>query len=40
VSDPTVPVGGCVVETPHSMVDATFPAQLEEARRRLREEPW
>jgi flagellar assembly protein FliH len=40
VSDPAVPAGGCVVETPHSMVDATFPAQLEEARRRLREEPW
>jgi len=40
VSDPGVSAGGCVVETPHSMVDATFPAQLEEARRRLREEPW
>jgi flagellar assembly protein FliH len=40
VSDPAVPAGGCVVETPHSMVDATFPAQLEEARRRLREELW
>jgi flagellar assembly protein FliH len=40
VGDPAVSAGGCVVETPHSMVDATFPAQLEEARRRLWEEPW
>jgi flagellar assembly protein FliH len=40
VGDPAVSAGGCVVESPHSMVDATFPAQLEEARRRLREEPW
>jgi flagellar assembly protein FliH len=40
VGDPAIAAGGCVVETPHSLVDATFPAQLEEARRRLREEPW
>lgn len=40
VGDPAVSAGGCVVETPHSVVDATFPAQLEEARRRLREEAW
>jgi flagellar assembly protein FliH len=40
IGDPSLSVGGCVVETPHSLVDATFPAQLEEARRRLREETW
>ena len=38
VGDPAVSAGGCLLETPHSLVDATFPAQLEEARRRLREE--
>jgi flagellar biosynthesis/type III secretory pathway protein FliH len=38
--DPAVAPGGCVVETPHSVVDATFSAQLGEARRRLLEIPW
>jgi flagellar assembly protein FliH len=37
VADPSVTPGGCLVETPHSVVDATFPVQLEEARRRLLE---
>ncbi len=40
VGDPAVSAGGCLLETPHSLVDATFPAQLEEARRRLREDSW
>jgi flagellar assembly protein FliH len=40
VADPAVATGGCVVETPHSVVDATFPVQLAEARRRLLEAPW
>lgn len=38
--DATVAPGGCLVETPHSVADATFPAQLDEARRRLLEAPW
>jgi flagellar assembly protein FliH len=40
VGDPVVSAGGCMVDTPHSLVDATFPTQLDEARRRLREEAW
>jgi flagellar assembly protein FliH len=40
VGDSTVAGGGCLVETPHAVIDATFPAQLAEARRRLLEEPW
>jgi flagellar assembly protein FliH len=40
VSDPTVPLGGAVVEAPDVTVDATFATQLTEAGRRLREEPW
>jgi len=40
VADPTVPPGGAVVEAPDATVDATFVAQLAEAGRRLREEPW
>ena len=40
VGDPMVAAGGCLVETPHSVVDATFPAQLDEARRRLLEASW
>ncbi len=39
-ADPAVAPGGCVVETPHSVVDATFPTQLAEARRRLLEASW
>ena len=39
VADPSVAAGGCLVETPHSVVDATLAAQLEEARRRLLEAP-
>lgn len=40
VADPAVAAGGCIVETPHSVVDATLPVQLEEARRRLLEASW
>ena len=40
VTDPTIPPGGAVVEAPDATVDATFTAQLSEAGRRLREEPW
>jgi flagellar assembly protein FliH len=40
VADPAVATGGCLVETPHSVVDATFPVQLAEARRRLLEAAW
>jgi flagellar assembly protein FliH len=40
VADPTLAPGDCLVETPQSVVDATFPVQLEEARRRLLELPW
>jgi flagellar assembly protein FliH len=40
LGDPTVPAGGCLLETPCSLVDATFPTQLAEARRRLQGEPW
>jgi len=40
VGDPAVAAGGCIVETPHSVVDATFPVQLDEARRRLLEASW
>jgi len=39
LADPSVALGGCVVETPHSVVDAAFPAQLAEARQRLLEAP-
>jgi flagellar assembly protein FliH len=39
LADPSVALGGCVVETPHSVVDAAFPAQLAEARHRLLEAP-
>lgn len=40
LADPTLAPGDCLVETPQSVVDATFPVQLEEARRRLLELPW
>lgn len=40
LADPAVAAGGCVVETPYSVVDATFPVQLAEARRRLLEATW
>ena len=39
LADPSIALGGCVVETPNSVVDATFPAQLAEARHRLLEVP-
>jgi len=39
LGDPTVEAGGCRVETPGSLVDATLSGQLEEARRRLRGDP-
>jgi flagellar assembly protein FliH len=37
--DPAIEAGGCLVEAPGCLVDATIAAQLEEARRRLREAP-
>jgi len=40
VADPAIPPGGAVVEAADVTVDATFTAQLTEAGRRLREEPW
>ena len=39
VPDPAVERGGCLVETPGCLVDATVRGQLEEARRRLLGEP-
>lgn len=40
VGDGALAPGDCLVETPHCVVDATFAAQVEEARRRLLELPW
>jgi flagellar assembly protein FliH len=37
--DPNMEAGGCLVETPTYLVDATLASQLDEARRRLCEEP-
>lgn len=39
VADPRIEPDGCLVETPGCLVDASLPAQLEEARRRLRGDP-
>jgi flagellar biosynthesis/type III secretory pathway protein FliH len=38
-ADPTVEFGGCIVDTPGSLVDATVARQLDEARRRLLDGP-
>ena len=40
VGDPTILEGECVVEAPHALVDATFSAQLAEAKRRLQGGTW
>jgi flagellar assembly protein FliH len=39
VPDPAVEPGGCLVETPGCLVDATLSGQIEEAGRRLRGDP-
>jgi len=39
VADPRIEPDGCLVETPGCLVDASLPAQLEEARRRLCGDP-
>jgi flagellar assembly protein FliH len=39
VPDPEIEPGGCLVETPDCLVDASLPARLEEACRRLQGEP-